>query len=201
MFTLCRSFCVRAVRRCVGEGVHANTSEVRAASRRAPGMLGRAPLALVLQLLLLAVTALADGAPPTKEQCPDVSSCMDVCGEHAARGTFHSSHCSTRDGLGKYTAKCCDGTGFVCPQPPCHDATLPAQAAPPAASAALQAPPAPLVPKPSAREDEGSPLRVQKPQLRPLILAPPAGGGGAGSGERAASRASPMPLRIHFPGT
>ena len=69
------------------------------------------------------------------------------------------------------------------------------------ASAALQAPPAPLVPKPSAREDEGSPLRVQKPQLRPLILAPPAGGGGAGSGERAASRASPMPLRIHFPGT
>ena len=161
-------------------------------------MLGRTRLALSLQLLLLAVPALADGPPPTKEQCPDVSSCMDVCGEHAARGAFHSSHCSTRGGLGKYTAKCCDGTGFVCPQPPCHDATLPAKAAPPAASAALQAPPAPLAPKPSAREDESSPLRVQKPQLRPLSPAPPSGGWGAGS--RGGSRASPMPLRIHFPG-
>lgn len=79
---------------------------------------------LFMMIMTMHVTANADKAPPTKEACPDVSSCMDVCGEHAAQGKFHASHCSTRNGLGKYTAKCCDGTGFVCPQPPCSEATL-----------------------------------------------------------------------------
>jgi hypothetical protein len=31
-----------------------------------------------------------------------------------------SSQCSTVQGRGQYTAACCSGTGFVCPNPPCE---------------------------------------------------------------------------------
>jgi hypothetical protein len=55
---------------------------------------------VALLLILLAVPALAEQVPETKEQCPDVSSCMDVCGAHAARGKFHSSHCTAVSAVG-----------------------------------------------------------------------------------------------------
>jgi hypothetical protein len=67
--------------------------------------------------------------------------------------------------MGKYTAKCCDGTGFVCPQPPCHELSLPAK------QDVLTLPASPSQfpqPKPPSQFPQPKPLLPQhKPQLRP----------------------------------
>ena len=106
----------------------------------------RRSVALVVLLLSVSFHGTTAEAPATSEFCPDVSSCMDVCGAHTAAGQFHASHCSTKGGVGQYTAACCAGTGLVCAQPPCKGAivstkaTMPQPASPPTATLSLRDP-------------------------------------------------------------
>ena len=63
--------------------------------------------------------ASASSSPPSSKQsgkaCPDVSSCQMVC----AGMEHRHSMCTTSRGRGSYQAACCEGSGRVCPSPPC----------------------------------------------------------------------------------
>ena len=159
---------------------------------------------MVVLLLSVSVHGTTAEAPATSEFCPDVSSCMDVCGAHTAAGQFHASHCSTKGGVGKYTAACCAGTGLVCAQPPCKGAivstkaTMPQTASPPKATLTLRDPAGEHVGQDGERA-RAKPAQARSKQAMIAPTLPDLFSGSEGRHEVAPMGPLTMPLRHLLP--